>query len=185
MTNNEHTLIKKKENPCNTGFHFLTRNAKQYVSYANDLIQALDPEHVTFSYKNNHRNISNERYLEWIQNWLHKSSCQQLPEKLEGRTKWYSTRTNSGCLLLSNFSSESGDREKSASLLHLQIILSRKGVKGLLKEAERLGIVQPGEDFGETLYHLLIPKGVTREPEWDFWERDLVLGQEVVNLSWE
>lgn len=143
----------------------MTRNAKRCVSYAIDLIQALDLEHVTFSYKNNHRNISNRRYPELIKNWLDKSSYQQLPEKLEGHTKWYSTRTSSGCLLLTNFSNESGDREKSACLLHLQIILSRKGLQGLLKEAERVGTVQPGEDFGKTLYHLLIPKEVTRESE--------------------
>lgn len=49
-------------------------------------------------------------------------------------------------------------------------------------KTDRVGIVQP-EDFRETLYHLLIPKGVTREPEWDFLERHLVLGQEVVNLN--
>lgn len=114
----------------------MTSNAKRYVSYAIDLIQALDLEHVTFSYKNNHRNISNGRYLEWTQNWLDKSSCQQPPEKLEGRTKWYSTRINSRYLLPSNFSSESGDREKNACLLHLQIILRRKGLLGLLKQTE-------------------------------------------------
>lgn len=55
MTNNEHMLIKK--NLCNTGSHFVTRKAKQCVSYAIDLIQALYLEHVTFSFKNNHRNI--------------------------------------------------------------------------------------------------------------------------------
>lgn len=121
----------------------MTRDKKQYVSYTIDLIQALDPEgRWRFLLKITREAQSNGRYLEQMLNWLDKSSessYQRLPDKLEGHTKWYSTRTSPGCPLPNNFSCETGNRAKSVCLLHLQIIPSRKGLQVEQTGSEKIG----------------------------------------------
>lgn len=42
---------------------------------------------------------------------------------------------------------------------------------------ESWGCSQPGEDSGETLQHLPVPKEATRELKWDFLQGPGVMGQ--------